>query len=134
MKEILSIIYFQNNSNKRLPYIQVCIKDIIIKVHYTNGGTIEHEYTCGSTYILLEMRRVGASIRLKFHWVHMRVILYIVLDNIGGYGTDLCVAQYTAILRAEFNITLIHQVPHIPYCNALDLGLWCSLYAQVEKF
>ena len=59
-------------------------------------------------YRLVATRRVGVAMRLKFHWLHMNVIIYTVLDNAGGHGTNLCVAQYTAMLRDDFNITLIH--------------------------
>ena len=33
----------------------------------------------------------------------------------------------------DHNIELVFQVPRSPYCNALDLGVWCSLQARVEK-
>ena len=60
--------------------------------------------------------------------------LEVLLDNTGEHGTDECVAHYTEILRDEFNIIIIHQVPHSLYCNTLDLGVWCSLQVHVEKY
>ena len=81
--------------------------------------------------MLVEIRRVGLGVimRLKSHWVRMGVILYTIIDNSGGHGTNLCLAQYTTMLRGEFNITLIQQVSGSSYCTALDLGVWCSLHA-----
>ena len=85
-----------------------------MKVRYKIGDVVKRECTFDSTYMLVEMRRVGVVMRLRFHWVHRNVILYIVLDNSGGHRPDLHVAQYTAILRNDFNIMLIHQVPCSP--------------------
>ena len=72
--------------------------------------------------MLVMMRRVGVVMYLKFHWVNRSVVLYTLLDNGGRHGTDVCIAQYTEMLRAEFDIILIYQVPRSPYCNFLDLG------------
>ena len=43
------------------------------------------------------------------------------------------ITQYTLNLKVKYNVTIIHQVPRSPYCNALDLGVWCLLQASVEK-
>ena len=51
----------------------------------------------------------------------------------GGHGTDDAISEYTARLRDVYNITIIHQVPRSPFTNVLDLGVWCSLQARVEK-
>ena len=55
------------------------------------------------------------------------------MDNAGGHGTDDAISEYTARLRDVYNITIIHQVPRSPFTNVLDLGVWCSLQARVEK-
>ena len=57
------------------------MKDLIIKVHHKIGDAIAREYACDSAYILVEMRRLGVDMCLKFYWVHSNVILYIVIDN-----------------------------------------------------
>ena len=33
----------------------------------------------------------------------------------------------------EYNILIIWQTPRSPYTNVLDLGVWCSLQAKVER-
>ena len=62
-----------------------------MKIRYEMGDVVERECARDSAYMLVAMRKVGVGMRLKFHWVHMNVILDIVLDNDGGYGTNLCV-------------------------------------------
>ena len=55
------------------------------------------------------------------------------MDNAGGHGTKSVIEQYTKMLKDKYNIMIIHQVPRSPYTNLLDLGVWCSLQAHVEK-
>ena len=55
------------------------------------------------------------------------------MDNAGGHGTNDTIEEYKQLLLDNYNIILIHQVPRSPYTNLLDLGVWCSLQALVEK-
>jgi len=59
--------------------------------------------------------------------------LFLIMDNAGGYGTDDAIIEYTSRLRDVYNIEIIHQIPRSPFTNVLDLGVWCSLQAAVEK-
>merc|ERR1712183_621252 len=59
--------------------------------------------------------------------------IFMVMDNAGGHGTKETVKLYTEMLKTKYNIIIIHQVPRSPYTNLLDLGVWCSLQAAVEK-
>ena len=54
------------------------------------------------------------------------------MDNAGGHGSNAAVEEYTKMLKTEYNIEIIHQVPRSPFTNLLDLGVWCSLQSQVE--
>ena len=40
------------------------------------------------------MHCMGAAMGLKCHWVLLTIILYLVLNNAGGHGTDDCVMIY----------------------------------------
>ena len=42
-------------------------------------------------------------------------------------------AEYTATLKDEYNIQIVHQIPQSPDTNVLDLGIWMSLQSAVEK-
>ena len=79
------------------------------------------------------MCHVGTAIRLKYHWVLLTIILYLVLDNAGGHGDDDCVTRYVDMLKTDFNIECIHQVPHSPFTNVLNLGVWATLQSEVER-
>ena len=97
------------------------------------GDVVERDCSCDSNYMLTAMDRVGVKIREKFHWVPQSEVCYIVMDNAGGHGTDDAIVEYTAKLKNNYNIEIIHQVPRSPYTNLLDLGVWCSLQSHVEK-
>ena len=55
------------------------------------------------------------------------------MDNAGGHGTDEAVKSYTEMLKSEYTIEIIQQVPRSPETNMLDLGLWRSMQSAVEK-
>ena len=82
--------------------------------------------------------------REAFHWVPIGekdddgewiggVTLYLVVDGAGGHGTDTAIESYKKMLMDEFNIKLVFQIPQSPETNVLDLGIWMSLQAAVEK-
>ena len=79
------------------------------------------------------MDRVGKAIRDAYHWVEREQKCFLVMDNAGGHGTKAAIQQYEMHLRKEYNIHIIWQVPRLPYTNVLDLGIWMSLQAQVER-
>ena len=37
------------------------------------------------------------------------------------------------MLKDQFNIIIMHQVPRSSYTNLLDFGVWCNLQFRVEK-
>ena len=61
--------------------------------------------------------------RSKYHWGPLKIILHLVLDNAGGYGTDDCITRYVAMLKTAFNIE----------CIQLDLSVWTILQSEVER-
>ena len=60
-------------------------------------------------------------------------MLYIVLNNAGGHGTNKCVDEYVSMLQDDYNIMCIHQIPRSPFTNVLDLGVWATLQSEVER-
>ena len=71
--------------------------------------------------------------RAKYQWVPLPTSLYLVMDNTGGQGTDEYANEYHIILKEDFNIKIIQQVPMLPYTNVMDLGVWAGLQAAVER-
>ena len=55
------------------------------------------------------------------------------MDNVGGHGTDIAIAQYTAILANDHNVEVVWQVPRSPETNMLDLSVWMSVQAAVMR-
>ena len=55
------------------------------------------------------------------------------IDNAGGHGTQGGKGEYKQILKDEFNIIIIWQVPNSPEMNMLDLGVWVSVQSMVEN-
>jgi hypothetical protein len=56
------------------------------------------------------------------------------MDNAGGHGTtNEAIQEYTEELLMRFNIVLTHQVARSCETNTLDLGIWMTLQAAVER-
>jgi len=79
------------------------------------------------------MHCIAESMRLNYHWVSLSTLLYLVMDNTGSHGIDTCVNQYHRLLLEQYNITIIQQMPQLPYTNVLDLGVWAGLQSAVER-
>jgi hypothetical protein len=55
------------------------------------------------------------------------------MDNAGGHRTDKAKDEYVNLLKVEFNIIVLWQVPNSPETNMLDLGAWMTIQNVVEK-
>jgi len=71
-----------------VPSISFSLNDIKLSVRYQQGSTVKRDVRCYGKYILSDIRRVGAAIQLKYHWVPLIIKLYLVLDNVGGHKDD----------------------------------------------
>jgi hypothetical protein len=72
------------------------------------------------------MDRVGNALRAAFPWVKRE-------EFVGGHGTDVAWETYTADLEEKHKVRIIRQCPRSPETNLLDLGIWMSIQAAVEK-
>ena len=79
------------------------------------------------------MNRLGSKMRQAFHWVDGTEVMYVVMDNAGGHGTNEAKKKYEEFMLEEYMIEIIWQTPRSPYTNLLDLGVWCALQAMIEK-
>ena len=120
--DIISICY-RIDVSKEVAENPLKVHDINLKVRYQVGDIIERDYTCNSTYILTTMRHVAVMMRAKCHWIPLSTMLYLVMDNTGGHGTDECVNEYHIILKKELSIIIIQQVPRSLYTNVLNIGV-----------
>ena len=121
------------DTNPDVPPIDLTILDITMKVRVNVGDVIETEDMCDLEYMVGAMDQVGQSAQKQYYWVPLYKFIFMVMDNAGGHGTKETVQLYTEMLKTKYNIIIIHQVPRFPYTNLLDLGVWCSLQAAVEK-
>ena len=112
---------------------KVEVDDLALRVRYKIGDKIQKDCSCDSKFMLSCMHRVGKAIREKMFWIPRNRTIPLFMDRAGGHGTDEAIQEYRAYLLTEYNIKVIFQVPRTPYSNALDLGVWCSLQARVEK-
>jgi hypothetical protein len=91
------------------------------------GEWYEREVNCDLDFMLEHIPLVGAAMQEKYPWVPLETPLYLIMDNAGGHGTNDAIANYA------HNVEIIHQIPHGPELNILDLGMWMSLQSFVEK-
>jgi hypothetical protein len=113
--------------------VPLTISDVIMNVRYEKGDLIQEDVNCDSKFMLENIRTVGEAIRSAFYWVPKEELCYLFMDNAGGHGTIEAIEEYTKILKEEFNIEIVHQVPRSPETNCLDLGIWCCLQWAVDK-
>ena len=97
------------------------------------GDKIEKDASSDSKYMIEAMTRVGQAICKSYTWVPMTQRCYLVMDNAGGHGSNVAIATYRKDLLDKYNVEIIFQIPQSPYTNVLDLGVWMSLQAQVER-
>ena len=131
--ENISTLKIRRNDKTNLPSDFIVLSDISVKVRYQVGDEIEEDCSCDSEYMLLAMNRVGTAIRKAYHWIPITQTCYLVMDNAGGHGTNDAISSYTRTLLNEYNVQIIFQIPRSPYTNVLDLGVWMSLQAAVER-
>ncbi len=56
-------------------------------------------------------------------WVPWTELIYQVMDNAGGHGTQEAIEEYTRRALVEFNVVIIWQSVCSPEANALDLDI-----------
>ena len=79
------------------------------------------------------MKDVGESIRKEYYWIPQSEVCYLVMDNAGGHGSAEAINDYTAMLKNNYNIEIIFQIPHSPFMNVLDLSIWMAIQSIVER-
>ena len=130
---VMAGINFRTHPSKDSPPRAIEPNDLTLKVQMYAGDMVEKDCSCDSDFMLKVMDDVGTAIREKYHWVSNEKECYLVMDNAGGHGTKAAIDEYVSYLLNNYNIVVVFQIPRSPYCNALDLGVWCCLQAAVEK-
>ena len=123
----------RDNDDKNVPERSVLLSDLEVQVRNFVGDTVEDDCSCDSEYMMGAMKRVGEAIRKRFDWIPMSQKCYLVMDNAGGHGTKDAIADYRNDLLTSYNVEIIFQIPRSPFTNVLDLGVWMSLQAVVER-
>ena len=112
---------------------KVVIGDIDVPVQNQVGNEVEEDCTCNSKYMIKAMKDVGESIGKEYYWMPQSEVCYLVMDNAGGHGSAEAINDYTAMLKNNYNIEIIFQIPRSPITNVLDLGVWMSIQSIVER-
>jgi len=110
----------------------LAITDVSMYVHYKRGEYIKEDVNCDSTFMLKSIQTVGKAIRKAFHWAKEETI-FLHKDNARGHGTADAIDEYTRVLKEEYNIQIVHQIPRSPETNVLDIGMWCCLQWAVDS-
>ena len=112
--------------------VPLTVDDVSVQVMMRRGDEVDEDITCDSNFMLDTIPDVAQTIRDTFHWVPDYERIYLVMDNAGGHGTDQAKDAYVSILRQR-KIEVIWQVPRSPETNMLDLGVWMSIQATVQR-
>ena len=68
--------------------------------HVSRGIKMDVDVTCGSNFMLQEVRSISRAIRTQYHWV---IFVYLVLDNAGDYDTSMAKQTFARTLKRRFN-------------------------------
>ena len=84
------------------------------------------------------INKIGPSIRTHdgggcLGHVPFATPIYLNMDNAGGHGTIIKKASYCAAMLFIYNIIIVFQPPNSLDTNALDVGFWCAIQAEVSK-
>ena len=98
------------------------------------GEKFDQDISCDSKFILGMMDKLGNSTRSTYCSIGVanEEIIYLVIDNAAGYGTNEAVLDYSEYLAANYNILVHHQVPRSPETKMIDLGAWMTVQSKVE--
>jgi hypothetical protein len=119
-----------NDAGQQVP---ILLRDLELFVQQEKGDQDEEDCSCDSSFMLDIIPRFGERLRASFHWVPENEKNYLFMDHAGGHGTNAAIQQYTAILRDQFNVQIVRQVPRSLETNILDLGIWMSIQAAVTR-
>ena len=117
--------YYISNESKNVQKTYVMIETLVLKIRHLVVDIVENDVTCDTKYMLSTMDRVENILREKVHWASMDDDIYLIMNNNGGHDKNDAIKKYTFYLKTKYNIKIIHQVS--PYCNAIDIGVGCSL-------
>ena len=87
--------------------VPTTINDLELFVQQQQGDQVDEDVTCDSTFMLQMIPTIGQKLRAAFHWVPENQKIYLFMDNAGGHGTDVAIAQYTGILKNQFNVEIV---------------------------
>lgn len=82
--------------------------DVIVKPRNRISDQIEEDVSCGSTFVISAIYRVGAGI-WKSYWIPTWQQYYLVIDNVGGHGTKEVIRIYQRMLIGNYNMEIIFQ-------------------------
>lgn len=109
------------------------LNDLTLKVSPQKGRAVERDISCDSSFMMDHIRSIGTAIRDTYSFVPQDHPIHLFMDNAGGHGKNEIKAKYEKILKEEFGIEIVWQVPNSPETNMLDLGVWVALQSLVEN-
>ena len=80
------------------------------------GEDVEKDISFYSNFMLGMMGKIGNSTQSTYRSIGVvsEDIIFIVMDNAGGHGTNKSMLYYSEYLTAKYNIVVHNQVPRSP--------------------
>ena len=83
--------------------------------------------------MLKKVDEIGESICCAYHFVNRKYPISLVMENAGSHGTICAKEEFEKMLRDNYKIHIIWQIPNSPDTNKLDLVTWYSIQYDVEE-
>ena len=74
------------------------IFNIDLSSYLPQGTYVEKEVNCNSAFMAQHLPSIGEEILKKMPWVPREEIIYLVMDNAGGHGTQNANHEYTRVM------------------------------------
>ena len=96
----------RTNGVKNVPPKDFAITDLKLHVRNECGDTVEEDCSCDSQFMLTAIDRVTKNRRNDFYLIPPEQQYYLVMDNVGGYGTKQAIDEYTKLLYTKYKIII----------------------------
>lgn len=119
-------------NNKNLVERKVKVDDLELHVNVPKGREVIHDVNCDSQFMIDVVNEIGRSVRQTYSFVPKSEPVFLFMYNAGRHGKKHIKEQYVKVLKDNYNVEIVWQIPNSPETNMLDLGTWLCLQLKVE--
>ena len=96
------------------------MSDLELRAEIRKFDEVEQDISCDYKFMHGIMDKLGNSTRITYRSIRVvdEKIIYLLMDNAGGNGTNEAVLEYSEYLAEKYNIVVNHQITRSPQKHA----------------